>query len=41
MTIYQERNLIPYLTVGENILLGDMPIGVWYRAVEASLRARG
>jgi ABC-type sugar transport system ATPase subunit len=27
VTIYQERNLIPYLSVGENILLGDMPTG--------------
>ena len=27
VTIYQERNLIPYLTVGENILLGDLPTG--------------
>ena len=27
VTIYQERNLIPYLSVGENILLGDVPIG--------------
>ncbi len=27
MTIYQERNLIPYLSVGENILLGDVPVG--------------
>jgi ABC-type sugar transport system ATPase subunit len=26
VTIYQERNLIPYLSVGENILLGDVPI---------------
>ena len=26
-TIYQERNLIPYLSVGENILLGDVPTG--------------
>jgi len=25
VTIYQERNLIPYLTVGENILLGNEP----------------
>jgi ABC-type sugar transport system ATPase subunit len=25
VTIYQERNLIPYLSVGENILLGDLP----------------
>ncbi len=28
VTIYQERNLIPYLSVGENILLGDVPVGV-------------
>jgi len=27
VTIYQERNLIPHLSVGENILLGDMPEG--------------
>ena len=27
VTIYQEHNLIPYLTVGENILLGDIPTG--------------
>jgi len=27
VTIYQERNLIPYLSVGENILLGDLPTG--------------
>jgi ABC-type sugar transport system ATPase subunit len=27
VTIYQERNLIPYLSVGENILLGDIPTG--------------
>ncbi len=27
VTIYQERNLIPYLSVGENILLGDVPTG--------------
>jgi ABC-type sugar transport system ATPase subunit len=26
VTIYQERNLIPYLSVGENILLGDVPV---------------
>lgn len=25
VTIYQERNLIPYLSVGENILLGNVP----------------
>ena len=25
ITIYQERNLIPYLSVGENILLGNVP----------------
>jgi ABC-type sugar transport system ATPase subunit len=25
VTIYQERNLIPYLSVGENILLGNLP----------------
>ena len=28
VTIYQERNLIPYLSVGENILLGDVPTGL-------------
>jgi len=38
-TIYQERNLIPYLTVGENILLGDVPTGRfggvrWHRLFE-------
>jgi len=27
VTIYQERNLIPHLSVGENILLGDIPTG--------------
>jgi ribose transport system ATP-binding protein len=27
VTIYQERNLIPYLSVGENILLGNLPVG--------------
>jgi ABC-type sugar transport system ATPase subunit len=27
VTIYQERNLIPYLSVGENILLGAVPTG--------------
>jgi ribose transport system ATP-binding protein len=27
VTIYQERNLVPYLSVGENILLGDVPTG--------------
>jgi ABC-type sugar transport system ATPase subunit len=27
VTIYQERNLIPYLSVGENILLGELPVG--------------
>jgi len=27
VTIYQERNLIPHLSVGENILLGDVPVG--------------
>ena len=27
ITIYQERNLIPWLSVGENILLGDAPAG--------------
>jgi ABC-type sugar transport system ATPase subunit len=25
VTIYQERNLVPYLSVGENILLGEVP----------------
>jgi ABC-type sugar transport system ATPase subunit len=28
VTIYQERNLIPFLSVAENILLGDMPTGI-------------
>ena len=27
VTIYQERNLVPQLSVGENILLGDIPTG--------------
>ena len=27
VTIYQERNLVPHLSVGENILLGDVPTG--------------
>ena len=27
MTIYQERNLVPDLSVGENILLGNVPTG--------------
>jgi ABC-type sugar transport system ATPase subunit len=27
ITIYQERNLIPWLSVGENILLGNAPAG--------------
>jgi len=27
VTIYQERNLVPHLSVGENILLGDIPTG--------------
>jgi ABC-type sugar transport system ATPase subunit len=27
VTIYQERNLIPHMSVGENILLGDLPTG--------------
>ncbi len=27
VTIYQERNLIPHLSVGENILLGAVPVG--------------
>jgi len=27
VTIYQERNLIPHLSVGENILLGNLPVG--------------
>ena len=28
VTIYQERNLVPHLSVGENILLGDVPTGL-------------
>ena len=41
VTIYQERNLIPYLSVGENILLGDVPTGrlgtvQWKRLFERS-----
>ena len=27
VTIYQERNLLPHLSVGENILLGAVPVG--------------
>jgi len=27
VTIYQERNLVPYLSVGENILIGNEPSG--------------
>jgi len=27
VTIYQARNLIPHRSVGENILLGDVPVG--------------
>jgi ABC-type sugar transport system ATPase subunit len=39
VTIYQERNLIPHLSVGENILLGDAPEGplgfvLWDRLFE-------
>jgi ABC-type sugar transport system ATPase subunit len=33
VTIYQERNLIPHLSVGENILLGNLPVGL-ARAVQ-------
>jgi ABC-type sugar transport system ATPase subunit len=29
VTIYQERNLIPHLSVGENILLGDVPVAAF------------
>ena len=29
VTIYQERNLVPYLSVGENILIGKEPRGKW------------
>jgi ABC-type sugar transport system ATPase subunit len=29
VTIYQERNLVPHLSVGENILLGDEPRNRW------------
>jgi len=29
VTIYQERNLIPYLSIGENLLIGDEPRGRW------------
>src|SRR5208337_880276 len=29
VTIYQERNLVPHLSVGENILLGDVPTGLF------------
>jgi ABC-type sugar transport system ATPase subunit len=41
VTIYQERNLIPFLSVGENILLGAMPVGrfsvvQWKRLFEKS-----
>jgi ABC-type sugar transport system ATPase subunit len=28
VTIYQERNLVPYLSVGENILIGNEPRGL-------------
>ncbi len=28
VTIYQERNLVPYLSVGENILIGNEPSGL-------------
>jgi ABC-type sugar transport system ATPase subunit len=39
ITIYQERNLVPHLSVGENILLGDIPTGIlsivkWNRLFE-------
>jgi ABC-type sugar transport system ATPase subunit len=40
VTIYQERNLIPYLSVGENILLGDIPTGRLGRVQWASLFER-
>jgi ABC-type sugar transport system ATPase subunit len=41
VTIYQERNLIPFLSVGENILLGAVPVGRltvvrWRRLFEKS-----
>ena len=29
VTIYQERNLVPHLSVGENILLGDVPVAAF------------
>jgi ribose transport system ATP-binding protein len=29
VTIYQERNLVPHLSVGENILIGNEPRGRW------------
>ena len=29
VTIYQERNLVPHLSVGENILIGKEPRGKW------------
>jgi ribose transport system ATP-binding protein len=29
VTIYQERNLVPHLSVGENILIGKEPRGRW------------
>lgn len=29
VTIYQERNLIPYLSIGENLLIGDEPRSRW------------
>ena len=42
VTIYQERNLIPHMSVGENILLGDIPTGFltvvqWRRLFERAL----
>jgi len=43
ITIYQERNLVPHLSVGENILLGDAPVGAlgvvqWSRLFERAGR---
>ena len=42
VTIYQERNLVPHLSVGENILIGNEPRGRWglYPAHPTSRRDR-
>jgi ribose transport system ATP-binding protein len=46
VTIYQERNLVPHLSVGENILLGDIPTGFfsvvqWRRLFERAAEILG